>query len=53
MVGKNKNKAISPDFYPEEQHREDDLVRLREDRLQIIKEIHSQQTHLNLKADLV
>ncbi|GKD33524.1 ALP1-like protein, partial [Tanacetum coccineum] len=28
MIRKEKGKAISPDFYPEEQHREDDLVTL-------------------------
>ncbi|GKC12573.1 protein translocase subunit SecA2, chloroplastic isoform X1 [Tanacetum coccineum] len=27
MIRKEKGKAISPDFYPEEQHREDDPVR--------------------------
>ncbi|GKA92851.1 ALP1-like protein [Tanacetum coccineum] len=33
MIRKFKEKAISPDFYPEEQHREDDLVRSAQDRL--------------------
>ncbi|GJW49511.1 protein translocase subunit SecA2, chloroplastic isoform X1 [Tanacetum coccineum] len=28
MIRKEKEKAISPDFYPEEQHREDDSVRI-------------------------
>ncbi|GKA41416.1 ALP1-like protein [Tanacetum coccineum] len=45
--------AISPDFYPEEQHREDDPVRSAQDRLRVIREIHDEETHLNLKADLV
>ncbi|GKB23087.1 ALP1-like protein [Tanacetum coccineum] len=33
MIHKEKEKAISPDFYPEEQHREDDPVRSAQDRL--------------------
>ncbi|GJX45710.1 putative nuclease HARBI1 isoform X2 [Tanacetum coccineum] len=48
-----KGNAISPDFYPDEQHREDDPVRSAQDRLRVIKEIHDEETHLNLKADLV
>ncbi|GJW69631.1 putative nuclease HARBI1 isoform X2 [Tanacetum coccineum] len=53
MIRKEKEKAISPDFYPEEQHREDDLVKSAQDRLRVIREIHDEETHLNLKADLV
>ncbi|GJU33306.1 putative nuclease HARBI1 isoform X2 [Tanacetum coccineum] len=53
MIRKEKEKAISPDFYPEEQHREDDPVRSAQDRLRVIREIHDKETHLNLKADLV
>ncbi|GJX43725.1 ALP1-like protein [Tanacetum coccineum] len=53
MIRKEKGKAFSPDFYPEEQHREDDPVRSAQDRLQVIREIHDEETHLNLKADLV
>ncbi|GKD44590.1 ALP1-like protein [Tanacetum coccineum] len=53
MIHKEKGKAISPDFYPEEQHREDDPVRSAQDRLRVIREIHDEETHLNLKADLV
>ncbi|GKC06246.1 putative nuclease HARBI1 isoform X2 [Tanacetum coccineum] len=52
MIRKEKGKAISPDFYPEEQHREDDPVRSAQDRLRVIREIHDEETHLNLKADL-
>ncbi|GJY39761.1 hypothetical protein Tco_0426125 [Tanacetum coccineum] len=52
-MGYQKGKAISPDFYPEEQHREDDPVRSAQDRLRVIREIHDEETHLNLKADLV
>ncbi|GKE85004.1 hypothetical protein Tco_1558746 [Tanacetum coccineum] len=43
----------SLDFYPEEQHREDDPVRSAQDRLRVIRETHDKETHLNLKADLV
>nr|GEW75016.1 hypothetical protein [Tanacetum cinerariifolium] len=53
MIRKEKGKAISPDFYPEKQHHEDDPVRLAQDRLRVIREIHDEETHLNLKADLV
>ncbi|GJX88635.1 ALP1-like protein isoform X1 [Tanacetum coccineum] len=53
MLRKEKGKSISPDFYPEEQHREDDPVRSAQDRLRVIREIHDEETHLNLKADLV
>ncbi|GJS90533.1 reverse transcriptase domain-containing protein [Tanacetum coccineum] len=53
MIRKEKGKTISPDFYPEEQHREDDPVRSAQDRLRVIREIHDEETHLNLKADLV
>ncbi|GJZ09581.1 ALP1-like protein [Tanacetum coccineum] len=53
MIRKEKGKAISPDFYPEEQHLEDDPVRSAQDRLRVIREIHDEETHLNLKADLV
>ncbi|GJR19042.1 protein translocase subunit SecA2, chloroplastic isoform X1 [Tanacetum coccineum] len=48
-----KKKAISPDYYPKEQHREDDPVRSAQDRLRVIREIHDEETHLSLKADLV
>nr|GEU48524.1 hypothetical protein [Tanacetum cinerariifolium] len=53
MIHKEKGKAISTDFYPEEQHREDDPVRSTQDRLRVIREIHDEETHLNLKAGLV
>ncbi|GJU20000.1 ALP1-like protein isoform X1 [Tanacetum coccineum] len=35
-------KTISPDFYSEDQHREDDPVRLAQDRLRVIREIHDE-----------
>ncbi|GKD32422.1 ribonuclease H-like domain-containing protein [Tanacetum coccineum] len=53
MIRKEKGKTISPDFYPEEQHHEDDPVRSTQDRLRVIREIHDEETHLNLKVDLV
>ncbi|GKD58925.1 protein translocase subunit SecA2, chloroplastic isoform X1 [Tanacetum coccineum] len=53
MIRKEKGNAISPNFYPKEQHREDDPVRSAQDRLRVIREIHDEETHLNLKADLV
>ncbi|GJS74595.1 WAT1-related protein isoform X1 [Tanacetum coccineum] len=45
--------AISGKYYPEEKHREDDPVRSAQDRLRVIREIHDEETHLSLKADLV
>nr|GEU95632.1 putative nuclease HARBI1 isoform X2 [Tanacetum cinerariifolium] len=48
MIRKEKRKAISPDFYPEEQHREDDPVRSAQDRLRVIREMRDEETHLNL-----
>nr|GEU36276.1 hypothetical protein [Tanacetum cinerariifolium] len=48
-----KKKAISPKYYLEEQHREDDPVRSAQDMLRVIREIHDEETHLNLKANLV
>ncbi|GKD83251.1 ALP1-like protein [Tanacetum coccineum] len=53
MIRQNKKKAISGKYYPEEKHREDDLVRSAQDRLRVIREIHDEETHLSLKADLV
>ncbi|GJT90890.1 caffeoylshikimate esterase-like protein [Tanacetum coccineum] len=53
MIRKEKGKTITLDFYPKEQHREDDLVKSAQDRLRVIREIHDEETHLNLKADLV
>ncbi|GKB33109.1 ALP1-like protein [Tanacetum coccineum] len=52
MIRKEKGKTISPDFYPEEQYREDDPVRSTQDRLRVIREIHDEETRLSLKADL-
>ncbi|GJV71814.1 ALP1-like protein [Tanacetum coccineum] len=53
MIRQNKKKAISGKYYPEEKHREDDPVRSAQDRLRVIREIHDEETHLSLKADLV
>lgn len=53
MIIKDKRKAISPNFYLDEQHRDDDLVRTPEETLQVITYIYNETTHLILKADLV
>ncbi|GJT26890.1 ALP1-like protein [Tanacetum coccineum] len=45
--------AISPDYFPEEQHRDDDPVRTHEESMQVTQEIISRTGHLSLKADLV
>ncbi|GKA36105.1 protein translocase subunit SecA2, chloroplastic isoform X1 [Tanacetum coccineum] len=49
----SQKKAISPKYYPEEQHREDDPIRSAQDKLRVIREIHDEETHLSLKANLV
>ncbi|GKA37733.1 protein translocase subunit SecA2, chloroplastic isoform X1 [Tanacetum coccineum] len=48
-----RKKAISPKFFREEQHREDDPIRSEENRLQVIRDINDSDAHLSLKADLV
>ncbi|GJW99623.1 ALP1-like protein [Tanacetum coccineum] len=45
--------AISPDYFPEEQHRDDNPVRTHEESMQVTQEIISKTGHLGLKADLV
>ncbi|GJT79978.1 ALP1-like protein [Tanacetum coccineum] len=45
--------AISPEFFPEEQHRDDDPVRTHQESMQVTQEIIDGTTHLSLKADLV
>ncbi|GJR31717.1 protein translocase subunit SecA2, chloroplastic isoform X1 [Tanacetum coccineum] len=49
MIRKRKKKAISPNYYPEEQHREDDPVKSAQDRLRVIREIHDEELILVLK----
>ena len=53
MIIQDQGTAISPEYFPEEVHREDDLVRSEESMLDLIQEIQDEQTHLHLKADLV
>ncbi|GKD17025.1 ALP1-like protein [Tanacetum coccineum] len=45
--------AISPDYFPEEQHRDDNPVRTHEESMQVTQKIISKTGHLSLKADLV
>ena len=52
MIIKDKGMAISFYFYLDEQHH-DDVVRTNEETLQVIRDIHNEETHLNLKVDLV
>ncbi|GKA14726.1 protein translocase subunit SecA2, chloroplastic isoform X1 [Tanacetum coccineum] len=49
MIRKRKKKAISPNYYPEEQHRENDPVKSAQDRLRVIREIHDEELILVLK----
>ncbi|GKD19693.1 ALP1-like protein [Tanacetum coccineum] len=49
----DNGEAICPDFFQEEQHRDDDPVRTHEESMQVTQEIINITTHLSLKADLV
>nr|GEU86844.1 reverse transcriptase domain-containing protein [Tanacetum cinerariifolium] len=53
MIIHDNGEAISPDYFPEEQHREDDPARTHEESMQVTQEIINRTTHLSLKADLV
>ncbi|GJS82713.1 ALP1-like protein [Tanacetum coccineum] len=53
MIRKDKGKAISPDWYPEEAHQPEDPERSDEQRRAIMRHIRSAQAHQNLRADLV
>ncbi|GJR94572.1 ALP1-like protein [Tanacetum coccineum] len=53
MIIHDNGEAISPDYFPEEQHRDDDPVRTHEESMQVTQEIINRTTHLSLKADLV
>ncbi|GJU11697.1 ALP1-like protein [Tanacetum coccineum] len=53
MIIHDNGNAISPDFFPEEQHRDDDPVRTHEESMQVTQEIVNRTAHLSLKADLV
>ncbi|GJU87237.1 ALP1-like protein [Tanacetum coccineum] len=53
MVIKDCKEAISPEWYPEEEHQPDDLIRSDEQRYRLIMYIKSSEAHQMLKADLI
>ncbi|GKC32021.1 ALP1-like protein [Tanacetum coccineum] len=53
MIIKDRKEAISPQWYPEEEHKPDDLIRSDEQRYRIIRYIKSSEAHQMLKADLI
>ncbi|GJY71149.1 ALP1-like protein [Tanacetum coccineum] len=53
MIIHDNGNAISPDYFPKKQHRDDDHVRTHEESMQVTQEIISRTGHLSLKADLV
>ncbi|GKC61834.1 ALP1-like protein [Tanacetum coccineum] len=53
MIIHDNGNAISLDFFPEEQHRDDDPVRTHQESMQVTQEIIDRTAHLSLKADLV
>nr|GEZ04634.1 hypothetical protein [Tanacetum cinerariifolium] len=53
MIIKDLKEAICPEWYPEEEHQPNDLIRSDEQRHRIIKYIRSSQTHRMLKASLI
>ncbi|GJS64809.1 ALP1-like protein [Tanacetum coccineum] len=53
MIRKDKGKAISPNWYPEEAHQPDDLERSDEQVRAVMRHIRSAQAHQNLRVDLV
>ena len=53
MIRKDKKKAISPEWYPEEAHQPDDPIRSDEQMRKVIRYIRLHQMHQNLHADLV
>ncbi|GJY81734.1 ALP1-like protein [Tanacetum coccineum] len=53
MIIHDNGNAISPDFFPEEQHRDDDPERTHEESMRVTQEIVDRTAHLSLKADLV
>nr|GEV92039.1 hypothetical protein [Tanacetum cinerariifolium] len=53
MIPKDKGKTISPNCYPEEAHRPEDLERSDEQVRAVMRHIRSAQAHQNLRADLV
>ncbi|GKC63789.1 ALP1-like protein [Tanacetum coccineum] len=53
MIIHDNGEAISNDYFPKEQHRDDDLVRTHEESMQVTQEIINRTTHLSLKSNLV
>ncbi|GJV44105.1 ALP1-like protein [Tanacetum coccineum] len=53
MIIKDRKEAICPEWYPEEEHQSDDLIRADEQRHRIIRYIKSSKAHQMLKADLI
>ncbi|GJV51115.1 ALP1-like protein [Tanacetum coccineum] len=53
MIIKDRKEAISPKWYPEEEHKPDDLIRSDEQMYRIIRYIKSSKAHQMLKADLI
>nr|GEX31595.1 hypothetical protein [Tanacetum cinerariifolium] len=53
MIILDNGNAICRDFFPEEQHRDDDPVRTHAESMQVTQEIIDRTAHLSLKADLV
>ncbi|GKD69101.1 ALP1-like protein [Tanacetum coccineum] len=53
MIIHDNCNAISPDFFPEEQHRDDDPVRTHAESMQVTQDIIDRLGHLSLKAYLV
>lgn len=53
MILHDSGQTVSLRFFREEQHRVDDPIRMYEETLETIREIHNKTSHLSLKADLV
>ncbi|GKE15964.1 ALP1-like protein [Tanacetum coccineum] len=53
MIIHDNSETISPDFFLEEQHRDDDPVRTHEESMQVTQEIINRTGYLSLKANLV
>ncbi|GJU97471.1 ALP1-like protein [Tanacetum coccineum] len=53
MIIKDHKEAICPEWYLEEEHQPDDLIRFDEQRHRIIMYIKSSKAHQMLKADLI
>ncbi|GKG23829.1 ALP1-like protein, partial [Tanacetum coccineum] len=52
MIIKDSKEAISSEWYPEEEHKPDDLIRSDEQRYRIIQNIKSSEAQQMLKTDL-